>query len=515
MVDYYVMNIGGKDIKITSYDKMLQMEQGDCTRDHLTQLQYMASLFRNLGYDKIDKNLNWLNLRTPFEKVNKSIDGEKYLPVTYHNLFIMGPMSLMDLIDMIYIWGRGKAESGNILDYIHSYILPDEDTICFSLENNIKISRTKVVKNKVDRWLSTNIEFRRMYNLAINDDYFENSFINYTKFFKMAFIEDPIPLFAAGIIEPDFISDLIRRSEIEAAKKANKLFASPALRTDESMFDYFIEIFTRYQRIISDNYYKKGAYYFTGAEIIRDEKKSETIYITTPRNKIEFINSRDAVERVRFDLVNEKEWDLMKYYYLNDVEVTGEVKQTIFKYVDKKNIQNLPLNSEDDKNILFKNLFYVVDLLSKSYPESLDFKDKMVLSKGFFVSPDIFGLYNKSTKKFILVMKNLSILITGIKDAVDYYASLYNKDVFLDEKEIGDGLNSIEPGKVDYESMNKKSFIGKNEPNPGDIIPKVPKVNYGDYIDLNKIPGDIVPNKGLRDIKENKVPSLMDVTEIE
>ena len=29
MVDYYVMNIGGKDIKITSYDKMLQMEQGD------------------------------------------------------------------------------------------------------------------------------------------------------------------------------------------------------------------------------------------------------------------------------------------------------------------------------------------------------------------------------------------------------------------------------------------------------------------------------------------------------
>ena len=39
MVDYYVMNIGGKDIKITSYDKMLQMEQGDCTRDHLTQLQ--------------------------------------------------------------------------------------------------------------------------------------------------------------------------------------------------------------------------------------------------------------------------------------------------------------------------------------------------------------------------------------------------------------------------------------------------------------------------------------------
>ena len=154
-------------------------------------------------------------------------------------------------------------------------------------------------------------------------------------------------------------------------------------------------------------------------------------------------------------------------------------------------------------------------MLSKTYPESLDFKDKMVLSKGFFVSPDIFGLYNKSTKKFILVMNNLSILITGIKDAVDYYASLYNKDVLLDEKEIGDGLNSIEPGKVDYESMNKKSFIGKNEPKPGDIIPKAPKVNYSNYIDLNKIPGTIVPNKGLGDIKENKVPSLMDVTEIE
>ena len=69
---------------------------------------------------------------------------------------------------IVCIWGAGEVETGNLLDYIHSFKLPSETEVKLLIENGYKVTRKAVVKRKQDSWLTSNIEVRRLYNINPN-----------------------------------------------------------------------------------------------------------------------------------------------------------------------------------------------------------------------------------------------------------------------------------------------------------------------------------------------------------
>ena len=66
----------------------------------------------------------------------------------------------------------------------------------------------------------------------------------------------------------------------------------------------------------------------------------------------------------------------------------------------------------------------------------LDSKDKLILSKPFYMDTDKFGIYSKATNEVLIATEDNKIYILSPKNAIDLYKNLYNTKVLLDPKEI-------------------------------------------------------------------------------
>ena len=354
-------------------------------------------------------------------------------------MMLLGPTSLLDLMRIVCIWGAGEVETGNLLDYIHSFKLPSETEVKLLIENGYKVTRKAVIKRKQDSWLTSNIEVRRLYNINPNVDevYFEHCFRNYTKYFRKAIILDPIPLFVASIIDPDFLLSIIRECEIQASMKvANEKYNGvTALRTDAEMFDEFVKIFSNFEDGINLIYREEGAFGFTV------DLRAASEFVASGNVQAAYKLHKAAMEDKNFyRMIDEAEVianinisDVGDYLYnvLDDMD-----KQHIFKYLDKRSMSKFLADDKDKYDKVLLRIKRIIACLENLIPDMLDSKDKLILSKPFYMDTDKFGIYSKATNEVLIATEDNKIYILSPKNAIDLYKNLYNTKVLLDPKEI-------------------------------------------------------------------------------
>lgn len=506
MNEFITINLGGYPTRVSSYDRLLKFEQGIEGYDQLNDHAYNSILFHNLGFDKCPNGLQWIESNKPIEWIAKESTDALDVPMTKHKLMLIGPTSLLDLMRIVNKWGCGNVEYGNILDYVHSFTLPSKDQIEYLIRNNYKISRKPVIKKKTDSWLTSNVEMRRLYNINpnVDEEYYENCFMNYTKYFKNAIIMNPIPLFVASIIDPGFLFFIIRESEIQAAKIANMTAANgiPALRTDESMYDEFIKIFSGFENTVNRLFEEEGAFAFTrdirnSAEFV-SSGSIQAPYMTQKaslenRNKEEFykmIDETDVIANINLTVGD----------YLENV-VDDEDRKKIFKYVDKRSIPKFLTEPVEDSNgiknipeaynkVLIR-LKRIVSCLENIFPDILDSKDRIIMSKPFYLDENRFGLYSKATKELLVATNDNKIFIMTLKNAIDLYKNLYGTTVLLDPKEIPPETSPAVP-RTSYDFMNTDEKKNENVPHiKSEPIPTAPDNLVNNHYQTSKSPDTI------------------------
>lgn len=482
MNEFITINLGGYPVRVSSYSRLLHREQGDEVNgfEPLSDFGYNSILFHNLGFKTAPIGLQWIESGKPIEWIANESNNVLDIPMTKNKLMLLGPTSLLDLMRIVRLWGAGHVENGNLLDYVHSFQLPDPDQIKYLIENHYKVSRKAIIKKKTDSWLTSHVEVRRLYNINpnIDEEYYENCFRNYTKYFRAAIIENPIPLFVASIIDPDFLFGIIRESEIQAAKIVNvqKYDGIAALRKDEDMFDEFIKTFTVFEEQVNEIYAQEGAFAFT----------------KDLRNSMEFVPSGSVSMMYRTHKAGLEDNKAHKFYKLIseddviadlsmvsdyiDEGLVDEDRQEIFKYIDKKSLPKFltdmvvkedgsKAQSEAYETVMvrFKR---ILTCLKVSFPDMFDSKDKLILTKPFYMDEHRFALYSKVTNEVIIATNDRKIYIMSPKNAIDLYKSLYNTRVLLDHKEIPPECSPAAP---------RMKLIGeKNEEAPPVISEPIP-----------------------------------------
>lgn len=439
MKEFITINLGGYPVRISSYDRLLKYEQGIDGYEQLTDHAYNSMLFHNLGYDKCPTGLQWPEFNKPIEWIAKESTNVLDIPMTKHKMMLLGPTSLLDLMRIVCIWGAGEVETGNLLDYIHSFKLPSETEVKLLIENGYKVTRKAVVKRKQDSWLTSNVEVRRLYNINPNVDevYFEHCFRNYTKYFRKAIILDPVPLFVASIIDPDFLLSIIRECEIQASMKvANEKYNGiTALRTDAEMFDEFVKIFSNFEDGINLIYREEGAFGFTldlraASEFVASGNVQAAYKLhkaaMEDKNFYRMIDEAEVIANINISDVGD---------YLDNV-LDDMDKQHIFKYLDKRSMSKFLADDKDKYDKVLLRIKRIIACLENLVPDMLDSKDKLILSKPFYMDTDKFGIYSKATNEVLIATEDNKIYILSPKNAIDLYKNLYNTKVLLDPKEI-------------------------------------------------------------------------------
>ena len=452
MNEFITINLGGYPVRVSSYSRLLHREQGDDINgfEPLSDFGYNSILFHNLGFNTAPIGLQWIESGKPIEWIAKESNNVLDIPMTKNKLMLLGPTSLLDLMRIVRLWGAGHVENGNILDYIHSFQLPEPDQIKYLIENGYKVSRKPIIRKKTDSWLTSNIEMRRLYNINpnIDEEYYENCFRNYTKYFREAIITNPIPLFVASIIDPDFLFGLIRESEIQAAKivNAQKYDDIAALRKDEDMFDEFIKVFTVFEEQVNEMYAQEGAFAFT------KDLRNSMEFVPSGSVSMMYRTHKAAMEDTKankfYKLISEDDViaDLSMVSDYTDNELVENDRQEIFKYIDKKSLPTFLTDmvtkedgskaQSDAYNAVMIRLKRIITCLKANFPDMFDSKDKMIITKPFYMDENRFALYSKVTNEVIIATNDRKIYIMSPKNAIDLYKSLYNTKVLLDPKEI-------------------------------------------------------------------------------
>jgi len=444
--DIYKVKLDGIECSVTSFETLRANEPGDivsgtsCLDSH----QYLSLLFANLGYNSCPDNLQWITNGIDIKDVSKT-EVLDY-PITKHRLGLYtGSVTLYHLLIVIANWIHGGIEKGRIVDPIKSSKLPNRMETQFNLENNMMVKRRCFLRNRIDMWDKSNIFMRRQYNLSpeIDSEYFDHSFIDFESISKIVRVYNPTDIFTSCLINPDIFFSIIRESEILAYKNAleKSLNTYSGIPDTNSVLSSFLPIFkSRCDRITS----------------LLKSKGPKVFIIKKNTNK------NKTLEPVLYDFMADQQ-EVLVDDIKREIEATtldGDHISYIMQYVDPMSLQVLDSMPEDDtlRISTYKRIYYTLSQIKAHSPELLNRKDRFIFSKQFFLSDDVFALYNRSRREFFITSPELIMLVMDPEEALEYYKEKYNICIRLDPDEIGDSFISPRAPDIDLDELDKEDI---------------------------------------------------------
>jgi hypothetical protein len=106
----------------------------------------------------------------------------------------------------------------------------------------------------------------------------------------------------------------------------------------------------------------------------------------------------------------------------------------------------------------YKRIYYTLSQIKAHSPELLNRKDRFIFSKQFFLSDDVFALYNRSRREFFITSPELIMLVMDPEEALEYYKEKYNICIRLDPDEIGDSFISPRAPDIDLDELEKEDI---------------------------------------------------------
>lgn len=348
--------------------------------------------------------------------------------------------TLFHVLAVLRTWGRGPAETGQILIENKSFELPPDAEVQYRLENNILVTRSATVTEKRCYWNKNDFFTRRLYNISpyVDNKYFHNCFRDFANEIDKIKVEHPHLIFAIGIINPDLLMSIIKDSEISAAELANKEFHDYSVfRTDDSMEHYFSEIFNKKIGVVKEAFDKGGF----EALIKEVYVKAEDITAEGLALNAEGLATQTEIdENDSFSHLSKEE----KEKAIKDLKME-EIVDDVAKYVDLSTVPNyIKSNKMIDGKFTYdatyeavvKRLYILLSQLEVYHKGILNMEQKMIISSPFFKNPNRFVIYNPTRNIMILVNPDYTFQFCNAQYAIQEYKEKYGEDVLLNPAEM-------------------------------------------------------------------------------
>jgi len=464
--------IGGTKRCIVSWER-LAFDERACKagrgvyKDILTQLQYNSILFGNLGYKKCPKDISWIEMGIPVENVEKTVDIDTS-NITTRALFIREDCTLGKILEISANFIRGGIQRGNIINP-ESLAQKDTKDIQFNMEHNLEVGRNFSIMSKMVYWDKNNLFIRRLFNITpiADKEYFKSALIKFNDVIRYVKLENPYIIFTAMLMDPDIVLNIIRSAEIEASNIICQRFNTNRESVDELKIEVeFIKIITTKLRRLYNIYNRYG---IAGFNTHRETNSitGNVIYNILPQ---QVTNTNTLINNARRDIIQ---------YWSQEVltqPLSGRQKDRVYANVEKESCLFLEeLKASPDYESMYKNLYLVLDLIDESNPELLVRNNRLVLSKSFYINPEIFALYDREAKEYFairILINPLRVEYAKIKlfDMVKYYKERFNIDTALDQTEVGDIFS--EPVDVEFYNNWMDEMEGiQRQTNPPYTVP--------------------------------------------
>jgi hypothetical protein len=479
------IKIDGVACDILSYRGMLILEPKNYEGDGgVTPEQYLAILFKNLGYDKYPKDFLWLHNGIDITNVEKT-EVMDY-PITRSKLMLYDNSTLYDVIVTVWYWCKAGLERGYLMEPSDSFYLPENAEIQHCLQNRIKIKRVATMRESADIWERSNTFLRRYYHAAPGRDgeYFDHCLgSELMEATKMITIDDPYSLFVLGIANIDLFFDMIRTSEIVGTKQAFISYGKKtpiALMSLNQLFPYFNTQIQARAKAISNIYRTVGATgLLTGDREERFLGKYKEIQKSIDPYDISDNIAKTGKKYVPATITG---YDVIKEIaYKIAMSTLDESKLAfIYRYVKQGTLKDVDSWGENsiERDLLYKKIYYTLNQIDEFYPGTLDEIKKsrdgqLIFSMEFYIDPDKWALYNPKKNCFYIATDNLYILVASREEAVDYYEFKLGREVWLDGNEMGvENIQSNSIPSYDIFEMEKRAL--NVNPNPINVTPQLP-----------------------------------------
>lgn len=433
---------------------------------NLTVDKYLSMLFTNLGYNKRPKDLQWLidgrsvESLKPSELTNKfDCNTDDFPPIVMRD----GAMFMNDVLDIIYTWLRGNEESGVCIDPIGSFKFPNREEMVYRMKNSIKIERTLCLNKSASIWDSTDILTRRLYNLnpAVNKYYHKYCIENFEDYIKHTIIEDAKSWFVAAFVDPDIIMSIIRNDEIMAAFDVSEQLyhGNTEIRTDYEVYKKFVEYLDKSCNNLHQMFVEEGILGIL--KLCNMSKEATKSNEKTAINVTPNANGGIPLEQLQLE---QRKADI------KNLKLDQETKKDIFKYVDKKSIFKVISKDEDRElrlNPTLRRLYSIIDSMKQMEEESdsLDNRDKLILSMSLYIDPNDFALYDKRNDIFYVADSELNVYKLDHTNVVQFYKDHFGKDVQLMADEVRQNMVSKESKNIIIPDAKPDSDIYYNGDN--------------------------------------------------
>lgn len=463
------ISIGGVIRYIATYEDISTLEPVDNNTGlgGVTREGYESMICHNFGYKSRPETSDWLTNSLPLENQKKPgyIVMPKYLQ--HVNLTIHEDMSLMDVLESLYLWGRGPIETGLLIDVNSSWLYPSEDEIRYCLQNKIYIKRTCVLTEKC-HWAKTNILTRRLHNLCphIDPDYFSNCITNFNEYATMIPVKDPESVFVCGIVNPDLLLSIIRSSEKEAAAIVNEQYGGyVSLRPDyDTAIEFYKIIGAKLERLskIFKEHNARGILMMSYQEVLKTHKDNDiaiNISIDKPDPETDRLTQLESVEDKRkyVEGVELNETNLgFLYRYFDQTSIP----ESLTKITQAKSGDTIITVTNPQLGKFLQRVYCIMESISTNRNYWLDDEAKWIFSKPFYASPNRFALFNPKIGLFLIAYPDMTYSLEEIPDAIRIYKYKYDEDVLLIQDEMGDR----ESPKVPNTELNPEDTVRFAQP---------------------------------------------------
>lgn len=468
------ITIGGVRVPIVPFQELYQIEyEASEGRNYNFNVDnYTDFLFHNLGYinkptpEILNTWMNDLSGSTSIENLPKNKRITALLAVASKIKIQPDGMSLNDLLDCIYFWGRGVFRQGLILDEETSFISPSLEEIRYKMENNIEIELLYYTSNQF--WSKSNIWAERAHNICpeIDYEYFNHCIHKFSTYANQIQVKTPISVFVSAIINPSILFTIIRDCEIQAAKniaKNKNQYRYTSLLKDEDKIRAFIPLFDERIKILDDMFKQHGAKAFV------DYVKEEIVSFNMSKLLHPQADLNIQQERKALDEWNSKSLEERKKF-IDQVECNEANLTYIFSHILKESIPKKVLEMYtviDDRGnkvnrlsylyySFMRRIFNILKQLDSYYPELVRGKNTLMISKPFFVDDTLFGLYHPDEKLIVIADRTYHFTIMTLQDAIQFYWDKYGIRVLLDPIEIGDALEYGKTNNVVFDQQIPK-----------------------------------------------------------
>lgn len=440
----------------------------------LTEFQYASILMNDFGYDKVPKDNTWLKNLEPFENLKKEIPIQ--LPVTNIQVtFNRDEDNLFNVLSVLRNIGRDKDETGTLLDDTRSWVMPGKDDLKRCVDKHLKIKLENRDMEKVYTWSSSDIFNRRLHNISpkINKDYYENCIRGFNYAAQYVKLKKPYVLFAAGIINPDIVSSMIRDTEIAACRKQNMEHGGQAaFRKDAEVIPVFADLFGhRYDLLVKQ--VKKNGLSSIGTMV-------RTVPIVDPgQMKVSESEFTPGDPFIGKDAKARRD-------YVHNYKIGNDEIDFVRKYVDLKTMPEYLVGTHmvaNDAGVMtpttgnqymevIKRVLVTLTRAKVYHPDLLNVNDKWEFSKEFFNNVNFFSLYKKSENKFLTIHPDMNYIVDSPENTILDYANTSGQQILLDEDNLAPEAseNEAPPAKeaIIPEDTNAESTFTEPEVKPGD-----------------------------------------------